>query len=65
MSNTDAIKKLIDIRDQLTGEAADIIQEAIDGLVDELEAGWASSKENIKPIWQEMQDHINLSNIQA
>lgn len=32
MSNTEQIKALIEVRDQLTGEAADLVQLAIDAL---------------------------------
>jgi hypothetical protein len=61
MSNKNQIKALIEVRDQLTGEAADLVQLAIDKLMEPLEAAWSASK----PTAEQMQYSIDTTNLLA
>ena len=55
------VQALIEIRDQLTGESADLVQFAIDKLMEPLEAAWAARK----PTAEEMQYSIDTTNLIA
>jgi hypothetical protein len=60
-SNAEQIQALIGIRDQLTGEAAALVQLTIDKLMEPLESAWSARK----PTAEEMQYSIDTTNLLA
>lgn len=59
MSATDHIQALIEIRDQLTGDVADLVQLAIDKLMEPIEAEWSARK----PTASEIQESNEITNL--